>query len=106
MLRLEAKTCMFDILLAIVSAFQGAIQEIFAILSTLFNFLIAEEYMTSNPVALMRQKSKFIRKKQHNAPIRRLSINQWEEVLKAAETLALEDPQKHERTRFMLSMLH
>jgi len=51
---------------------QGAIQEIFAILSTFFNFLIAEEYLVSNPIALIRQKSKFIRKRQQNAPIRRL----------------------------------
>jgi len=60
---------------------QGAIQEVFAILSTLFNFLIAEEYLTANPVALIRQKSKFIRKKQHNAPVRRLSQVQWDAVI-------------------------
>lgn len=84
---------------------QGATQEIFAILSTLFNFLIAEEYLPSNPVALIRQKSKFIRKRQHNAPIRRLSIIQWNAVLDAAEHLAAEAPEKHERTRFILSIL-
>jgi len=84
---------------------QGATQEIFAILSTLFNFLIAEEYLVSNPVALIRQKSKFIRKRQQNSPVRRLSLIQWEAVLHAAETLAEESPEKHERTRFMLSIL-
>ena len=84
---------------------QGAIQEIFAILSTLFNFLIAEEYLVSNPVALIRQKSKFIRKRQQNAPIRRLSLVQWEAVLNAAEHLAEESPKQHERTRFMLTLL-
>lgn len=85
---------------------QGAVQEIFAILSTLFNFLIAEEYTLSNPVALVRQKSKFVRKRQQNAPIRRLSLRQWGAVLDAAETLATENPEKHERTRFMLSLLY
>ena len=85
---------------------QGAIQEIFAILSTLFNFLIAEEYVVSNPVALVRQKSKFIRKQQQNSPIRRLSLTQWDAVLKASEMLALENPDMHERTRFILSMLY
>lgn len=84
---------------------QGAVQEIFAILSTLFNFLIAEEYLVSNPVALIRQKSKFVRKRQHNAPIRRLSLVQWNTVLEAAETLAEESPEQHERTRFILSLL-
>jgi len=85
---------------------QGAVQEIFAILSTLFNFLIAEEYLVSNPVALIRQKSKFVRKRQQNTPIRRLSLIQWNAVLKAAEALAFQNPEKHERTRFMLSMLY
>lgn len=84
---------------------QGAVQEIFAILSTLFNFLIAEEYLVSNPVALIRQKSKFIRKRQHSSPIRRLSTVQWEAVLHASELLVQDSPEKHERTRFMLSLL-
>ncbi|MGC1181754.1 tyrosine-type recombinase/integrase [Legionella sp.] len=84
---------------------QSSIHELFAILSTLFNFLIAEEYLESNPVALIRQKSKFIRKRQHTIPIRRLSLIQWAAVLNAAESLAEESPLKHERTRFMLCML-
>lgn len=85
---------------------QGAIQEIFAILSTLFNFLVAEEYLLSNPVALIRQKSKFVRKRQLKAPIRRLSLIQWDAVLNAAESLAQSAPEKHERTRFILSLLY
>ncbi len=85
---------------------QGAVQEIFAILSTLFNFLIAEEYLVSNPVALIRQKSKFVRKRQLNAPIRRLSLIQWDAVLNAVDALAQENPEKHERTRFILSLLY
>ncbi|GGI85802.1 integrase [Legionella impletisoli] len=92
--------------LAQFSLSQGAVQEIFAILSTLFNFLIAEEYLLSNPVALIRQKSKFIRKRQQNAPIRRLSLTQWDAVLNASELLANEHPEKHERTRFILSLLY
>jgi site-specific recombinase XerD len=84
---------------------QGAIQELFAILSTFFNFLIAEEYIASNPVALIRQKSKFIRKRQQQAPVRRLSLIQWNTVVLAAESLAEESPEKHERTRFILSLL-
>ncbi|MBA2652953.1 MAG: site-specific integrase [Tatlockia sp.] len=84
---------------------QGTVQEIFAILSTFFNFLIAEEYLFANPIALIRQKSKFIRKHQQNAPIRRLSLQQWKAVLAAADQLAEDFPEKHERTRFILAML-
>ena len=67
---------------------QGAIQGIFAILSTFFNFLISEEYLHSNPAALIRQKSKFIRKRQEHAPVRRLSVAQWQAVLKAVLLLS------------------
>jgi len=85
---------------------QGAVQEIFAILSTFFNFLIAEEYLMSNPVTLIRQKSKFLRKRQQNAPVRRLSLVQWHAVLCAVDVLAQENPEKHERTRFILNILY
>lgn len=84
---------------------QSSIQITFAILSTFFNFLIAEEYLVANPIALIRQKSKFIRKRQQKAPIRRLSLNQWDVVLTVAEKLAETTPHKHERTLFILSML-
>jgi site-specific recombinase XerD len=85
---------------------QGAIHEIFAILSTLFNFLIAEEYLFANPVALIRQKSQFIQKTQQYAPVRRLSPTQWHAILKVTEQLAIQHPEKHERTRFMISLLY
>lgn len=85
---------------------QGAIQEIFAILSTYFNFLIADEYLSLNPIALMRQKSKFIQKNQQLAPIRRLSILQWQTVLDSVDELAQQDPVKHERTRFILHAMY
>ena len=39
---------------------QKAIQSSFAILSSFFNFLIQEEFISANPVALVRQKSRFI----------------------------------------------
>ena len=95
-----------DISAEMFSLSQGAVQEIFAILSTLFNFLISDEYLVSNPIALIRQKSKFIRKRQQNAPIRRLSLIQWDAVLQAADELANENPEKHERTLFILKMLY
>ncbi len=83
----------------------STIQEIFAILSTFFNFLIAEEYILANPVTLIRQKSKFVRKRQQHTPIRRLSLIQWQAVLNATEQLAQNNPEKHERTLFILNLL-
>ncbi len=84
---------------------QSAIQSIFAILSSFFNFLIQEQYLQSNPVSQIRQKSKFIRKSQSAKPIRRLSELQWSYVVTAAEELAKESPQTHERTLFIMNAL-
>lgn len=84
---------------------QGAVQEIFAILSTYFNFLIAEEYLFLNPVALIRQKSKFIRKAQYKTPVRRLSNVQCIILFETVEAMAAENPKLHERTKFIISIL-
>jgi len=84
---------------------QAALQSLFSVLSSFFNFLIQEGYIPSNPIAQMRQKSKFIRKLQGQSKIRRLSPLQWEFVLASAEELAGADPQVHERTLFIMNAL-
>lgn len=84
---------------------QAAIQSLFSVLSSFFNFLIQENQLSANPVSQMRQKSKFLRKQQSQGKIRRLSPLQWEFVMDAAETLATEQPQVHERTLFIMNAL-
>ena len=84
---------------------QKAIQASFAILSSFFNFLIQEEFISANPVALVRQKSRFIQKAQNQTPVRRISNYQWDEVIRVAETLAEQDAMAHERTLFILNCL-
>jgi site-specific recombinase XerD len=85
---------------------QVALKEIFAILGSFYNFLIQEEYLESNPVAHVRQKSKYLRK-QHSKPrIRRLSELQWQYVIETAEKMAARDPELHERTLFMMTALY
>ncbi len=86
-------------------ASQAAIQSLFSVLSSFFNFLIQENQLSANPVSQLRQKSKFLRKHQSQGKIRRLSPLQWEFVLDAAETLAQEQPQVHERTLFIMHAL-
>lgn len=84
---------------------QAAIQSLFSVLSSFFNFLIQENQLSANPVSQMRQKSKFLRKQQSQGKIRRLSPLQWEFVMDAAESLATEQPQVHERTLFIMNAL-
>lgn len=85
---------------------QGAIKESFAILSTFYNYMLQEEYVFMNPVALIRQKSKFIRKQQNHTQIRRLSPLQWEYVIETASLMANNNSDKHERTLFIMTALY
>jgi len=85
---------------------QTAIKDTFAILSTFYNYLLQEEYVSVNPVALIRQKSKFLRKQQSKPKIRRLTNLQWRQVINAAKDMAEHEPKLHERTLFILSVLY
>lgn len=85
---------------------QKALQAIFAILGSFYNYLIQEEYLDFNPVAQIRQKSKFLRKYQNKAIIRRLTELQWAYVIETAELMADKNPAIHERTLFIINALY
>ncbi|MBP9722125.1 MAG: site-specific integrase [Gammaproteobacteria bacterium] len=85
---------------------QKAIREIFVVLGSFYSYLISINKINYNPVASIRQKSKYIRKQQSSAPIRRLSDLQWQAVIETANSMANEDPTKHERTLFVISALY
>lgn len=78
---------------------ERALRELLAINSSFFNFLIQEGYRETNPISLLRQKSKFIKKYQNHQKIRRLSELQWAYVLETAETI-------DERTLFIMTALY
>lgn len=84
----------------------GAIKQVFAILSTFYNYLLQEEYVLMNPVAQIRQKSKFIQKQQSHVQMRRLTNLQWEYVIETARLAATENAEKHERTLFIMTALY
>lgn len=84
---------------------QSALQAIFAILSSFFNYLEQEEYTFGNPITQIRQKSKFLRKHHGMKIIRRLSELQWTYIIETAELMAKENPHLHERTLFIMNAL-
>ena len=84
---------------------QSSLQTLLGVLSSFFNYLIQEEYIKSNPIAQLRQKSKFIRKHQGASKIRRLSPLQWDYTIACAEKMAAEDPLVHERSLFIMQAL-
>jgi len=85
---------------------EKAFKEIFAILNSFYNFLIHENYTEINPLSQIRQKSRYFRKRQGPAMIRRLTELQWDTVIEIAKKLANENPKKHERTLFIMSILY
>ncbi|MCH9690289.1 MAG: site-specific integrase [Gammaproteobacteria bacterium] len=85
---------------------QSSLRELFAILSSFYQYLVQEEHVRSNPFALIRQKSRFIRKSQGPMKIRRLSELQWQYVVENTQKIAESAPIEHERTLFILSALY
>ncbi|MDQ8039411.1 MAG: site-specific integrase [Rickettsiella sp.] len=85
---------------------QKALQAIFAICGSFFNYLIQEDYVNFNPVAQIRQKSKFIRQQNTKMIIRRLSELQWSYVIETVEILAQRAPEQHERSLFIMRALY
>lgn len=84
---------------------QAAIKGTFTALSSFYEYLIQENLVESNPVALIKQKSKFIRKDQLKPIVRRISTLQWDYVLETAELMASENPEDYERTLFIMNCL-
>ena len=83
-----------------------ALQEIFTINSSFYNFLIQEEYTEVNPIQHVRQKSRYFTKIQGKPRVRRLSSLQWHYVLKTAEAMAASNPKKHHKTLFIMTALY
>ena len=84
---------------------QAAIRATFTALSSFYEYLIQENLVESNPVALIKQKSKYVRKDQLKPVVRRISTLQWNYVVETAELMASEDPAEHERTLFIMNCL-
>lgn len=85
---------------------QKSMQALFAILGSFYHYMIQEDYIAYNPFVQIRQKSKFLRKKQYHTPVKRLSDLQWMYVLDATEKLAASHPEQHERTLFIIHALY
>lgn len=84
---------------------QKSLREIFTGISSLYQFLIQEEYSPTNPVIHIRQKNYYFQTRQSKAKVRRLSELQWEYVIETAELMAQHSVQ-HERTLFIITILY
>lgn len=85
---------------------EKAFKALFAIIGSFYNYLIQEEYTLINPTLLIRQKSKFYKKRKLSQPIHRLSELQWGYVIETAEIMAHENNQQHARILFIMNALY
>jgi len=85
---------------------QKAIREIFTVISSFYNNLLEEGLIKANPVALIKQKSRYLQKQQQKEHIRRLTDRQWQCCLETAKLMADKEPKKYERLRFIITALY
>ncbi|MCP4474074.1 MAG: site-specific integrase, partial [Gammaproteobacteria bacterium] len=83
------------------------IQHLLAILQTFFTFLQRQGYLSHNPVTGY-YRSGAAKLKQGTPPSspKCITQTQWNKLLLAAEQLAHEQPMIHERTLFILTIIH
>lgn len=84
---------------------QKALREVFTVLGSFYQYLLLNGQVTANPIALIRQKSKFLQKRQTQSTVMRLSELQWQTCVSEALRIAEQDP-KYERTLFIMSALY
>ena|SRR3990167_5605473 len=84
---------------------QKAIREIFTVLSSFYNYLLLSEKISINPISLIKQKNKYIQKRQQASTVMRLSQTQWEMCVKIVKAMA-ENDKSYERTLFIISALY
>lgn len=83
-----------------------------AILSSFFNYLINEEYTERNPAMMLMKNGRFKNGSQglvmheDDEDIRAFSDLQWSYVISTAELLAAQEPERHERTLFLISLMY
>lgn len=84
---------------------QEAMKALLLVLSSFYNFLIAEDNMEYNPILTLRQKSHYVRKRQTQAPVRRLSELQTKYLLQTATQRAQLHTYQHERNLFIINLM-
>ncbi|KWW16644.1 integrase [Pseudomonas putida] len=85
---------------------QDSIAQIFAVCGSFFQFCTDEGLTESiNPIRAIKQKSKYKQRVSGTQKAKSLTPLQWSYVLDTAEGMASSDPDKHERTLFIISTI-
>jgi len=84
----------------------SSLRALFAILGSFYNHLLREEKIQRNPITLIRQKSRYLQKKQTKTKTIGLSDHQWQACLHAAKSLEDTSGNLHQRTLFIMTAMY
>ncbi|WP_259473804.1 tyrosine-type recombinase/integrase [Pseudomonas syringae] len=86
-------------------ASQGTINQVYSISSRFFEHLVEDGAVAANPFRMIKKKGQNRSTPQEEGAHRALTPLQWDYVLETAEQMALVEPDRHERTLFILATL-
>ena len=84
----------------------SALKDALSILSSFYNYHTESGRLNRNPIRLLRQKSRLIAQHNTQRSIRRLSELQWSTLLETTEKMTIDNPERYERSLFILSCLY
>jgi site-specific recombinase XerD len=86
-------------------ASQGTINQVYSISSRFFEHLVEDRAAAANPFRMIKKKGQTRSTPHEEGAHRALTPLQWDYVLETAEQMALAEPERHERTLFILATL-
>ncbi len=86
-------------------ASQGTINQVYSISSRFFEHLVEDGAAATNPFRMIKKKGQNRSTPQEEGAHRALTPLQWDYVLETAEQMALTEPERHERTLFIVATL-
>ena len=86
-------------------ASSSTINQIYTICSRFFEYMVEDGTVAANPFRMIKKKSLSRRVPQEDGVNRALTPLQWDYVLETAERMAIEEPERHERTLFIVATL-
>ncbi|UZJ57999.1 site-specific integrase [Pseudomonas sp. KU26590] len=104
----EKESCDKPLVLAVSAnyrASQGTINQVYSICSRFFEHLVEDGVVAANPFRMIKKKGQNRSSPQEEGAHRALTPLQWDYVLETAEQMALAEPERHERTLFIVATL-
>ncbi|SFB32355.1 tyrosine-type recombinase/integrase [Azotobacter beijerinckii] len=83
----------------------GSLKQTFAICSSFYDFLNTQDALIGNPFRAIPEPGRFFEKRAPSTEDKVLEPLQWAFVIETAEWMAHQDPERHERTLFVVAML-